>query len=305
MGTEELMRRRFVTLDVFTHRRFAGNQLAVVLDAEDLDDGVMMHSIAREFNLAETVFVLSPQNPANRARLRIFTPAVEMPFAGHPTIGTAVLLNRIDGGSARKFVLEEGVGPIPCATESINGERGRARFQLARLPEELEARSDAQTMALALGLAPDEIGFEMFLPSLWSAGISFSFVPVRGLDAIRRCRPNLEHWDAAFARHGRSSAYVFCRETVEAGSDFHARMFAPRFGNFEDSATGSAAAAFAGVLCRCAPLPGGEHDFIIEQGYEIDRPSRITLSVAVQNRQLVAVAISGEAVIVSEGVIEA
>jgi trans-2,3-dihydro-3-hydroxyanthranilate isomerase len=179
MVTEELMRRRFVTLDVFTHRRFAGNPLAIVLDAEDLDDGVMQ-SIAREFNLAETVFVQPPRNQENRARLRFFTPVVEMPFAGHPTIGTAVLLNRIDGGSARKFVLEEGVGPVPCATESIGNDRGRARFELARLPEELEAPPDPQTIALALGLAPDEIGFRMFRPSLWSAGISFSFVPVRG-----------------------------------------------------------------------------------------------------------------------------
>jgi trans-2,3-dihydro-3-hydroxyanthranilate isomerase len=157
------MRRRFVTLDVFTHRRFAGNQLAVVLDAEDLDDA-LMQSIAREFNLSETVFVQLPQNQENRARLRIFTPAVELPFAGHPTIGTAVLLNRIDGGSARTFVVEEGVGPVSCTTESIDDERGRARFQLTRQPEELEAPGDAQAMALALGLAPDEIGLEPAFP---------------------------------------------------------------------------------------------------------------------------------------------
>ena len=298
------MRRRFVTLDVFTNRRFAGNPLAVVLDAEGLD-GAVMQAIAREFNLAETVFVLPPQNAANRARLRIFTPAVELPFAGHPTIGTAVLLNRSDGGMAREFVLEEGVGPLPCGAEPIDSERGRARFRLPRLPEELEAPTDVQAMALALGLAAEDIGFETFGPCLWSAGISFSFVPVCDLDAIRRCRPNLEHWDAAFTRHGRSSAYVFCRQTAEAGAAFHARMFAPRFGIFEDPATGSAAAAFAGVLCRYVPPPEGEHDFTIEQGYEIDRPSRITLSVTVQDRQLVAAAISGEAVIVSDGVIEA
>lgn len=298
------MHRRFFTLDVFTHRRFAGNPLAVVLDAEDLDDEVMQ-SIAREFNLAETVFVQPPQNPANRARLRIFTPAVEMPFAGHPTIGTAVLLSRIDGGSAREFVLEEGVGPVPCAAEAIDRERGRARFQLPHLPEELEVAADVQTMALALGLGPGEIGFENFRPSSWSAGISFSFVPVRDLDAIRRCRPNLERWDAAFARHGRSSAYVFCRETVEAGSAFHTRMFAPRLGIFEDSATGSAAAAFAGAFCRFAPPADGAHDIVIEQGYELGRPSLITLSMTVRHRDLVEAAIGGNAVAVSEGTIDA
>lgn len=298
------MRRRFVTLDVFTHRRFAGNQLAVVLDAEELDDEAMQ-SIAREFNLAETVFVQPPQNPENRARLRIFTPTVEHPFAGHPTIGTAVLLTRLDGGSARKFVLEEGIGPVACRTETIDGERGRAWFDLGRWPEELEAAADTQGMALALGLTPDDIGFEMFRPALWSAGISFSFVPVRDLDAIRRCRPDLERWDAAFERHGRSSAYVFCRETVESGSAFHARMFAPRFGIYEDAATGSAAAAFAGILCRFAPPSDGAHEIVIEQGYEIGRPSLITLAVTMQNRELVGAAIGGDAVVVTEGTIDA
>jgi trans-2,3-dihydro-3-hydroxyanthranilate isomerase len=146
---------------------------------------------------------------------------------------------------------------------------------------------------------------EMFRPSLWSAGISFSFVPVRDLNAIRRCRPSLEHWDAAFARYGRSSAYVFCRETVETGAAFHARMFAPRDGIFEDSATGSAAAAFAGALQRFAPPADGTHDIVIEQGYEMGRPSLTTLSVTVQNHELVGSAIGGEAVAVTEGTIDA
>ncbi|HTW51677.1 MAG TPA: PhzF family phenazine biosynthesis protein [Stellaceae bacterium] len=298
------MRRRFVTLDVFTSRRFAGNPLAVVLDAEGLETEAMQ-AIAREFNLAETVLVLPPQDPAHRARLRIFTPATELPFAGHPTVGTAVLLNRLDGGGARDFVLEEKIGPIPCATASIDPGRGRARFQLARLPEPLGEPAARETIAAALGLAPEEIGFDDFRPSLWSAGISFTFVPVRGLDAIRRCEPRLEHWKAAFARHERSSAYVFCRETVEAGSAFHARMFAPRLGVYEDPATGSAAAAFAGALLRFAPPGDGEHDTVIEQGFELGRPSLITLSVAVRDRRLTGAAIGGEAIAVSEGTIDA
>lgn len=296
------MRRRFVTLDVFTGRRFAGNPLAVVLEAEGLD-GEAMQAIAREFNLAETVFVLPPQDPAHRARLRIFTPATELPFAGHPTIGTAVLLNRIDGGNGREFVLEESIGLIPCTTASIDRERGRARFQLARLPEELGSAADAETIAAAIGLEPDEIGCDDFRPSLWSAGISFTYVPVRSLAAIRRCEPRLEHWEKAFTQHDRSSAYVFCRETVEAGSAFHARMFAPRLGIHEDPATGAAAAGFAGALFRFAPPIDATHDVLIEQGYEMGRPSLITLSVTVQNRQLAGAAIGGEAVAVAEGTI--
>jgi trans-2,3-dihydro-3-hydroxyanthranilate isomerase len=298
------MRRRFATLDVFTGRRFSGNPLAVVLDADGLDS-TAMQAIAREFNLAETVFVLPPEDPAHRARIRIFTPAVEMPFAGHPTVGTAVLLNRIDGGGSRDFVLEQGIGPVPCATASTDGGRGRARFQLARLPRELGEVGTLATIAAALGLAPEEIGLDNFRTSLWSAGISFTFVPVRSLDTIRRCQPDLKHWDAAFTRHERSSAYVFCRETVQAGSAFHARMFAPRLGVYEDPATGSAAAAFAGALLRFVPPVDGERDFPIEQGYEVGRPSLITLSMTVRDGQLAAAAISGEAVTVSDGSIDA
>ena len=170
------MRRRFVTFDVFTARRFAGNPLAVVLDADGLDNDTMQ-AIAREFNFSETVFVLPPRDPAHRARLRIFNPVTELAFAGHPTVGTAVLLNRIDGGGTREVVLEEGVGPISCSTASLDHERGHARFRLARLPEEVGEAADAETIATALGLQPNEIGFDDFRPSLWSAGISFSLVP--------------------------------------------------------------------------------------------------------------------------------
>jgi trans-2,3-dihydro-3-hydroxyanthranilate isomerase len=298
------MRRRFVTLDVFTSRRFGGNPLAVVLDAEGLETAAMQ-AVAREFNLAETVFVLPPHDVAHLARLRIFTPATELPFAGHPTIGTAVLLNRINGGGTRRFVLEEAIGPISCTTASLDAERGHARFQLARLPEEVGEAGLRETIATALGITPGEIGFDRFRPSLWSAGISFTLVPVCSLSAIQRCQPRLEHWDAAFTRHERSSAYVFCRETAESGSAFHARMFAPRLGVHEDPATGAAAAAFAGALLRFAPPPEGEHDVVIEQGYELRRPSLITLSLTVRNRQLADAAIGGDAVAVSEGTIEA
>jgi len=298
------MRRKFVTLDVFNHTRFAGNPLAVVLDAEGLETGVM-RKIAHEFNLAETVFVLPPAQPAHRARLRIFTPAAELPFAGHPTVGTAVLLNRIDGGGAREFVLEEPIGLIPCATASIDPDCGTARFRLARLPEEGGQPRDAEAIAPALGLEPDDIGCGDFEPSCWSAGVPLTFVPVQGLEAIRRCEPNLARWSAAFGGDGHAAAYVFCRETIEAGSAFHARMFAPRLGVMEDPATGAAAAAFAGLLARFAPPVDGEHEFTIEQGCEMGRPSFIRLAMTMRDRQLVAAAISGEAIVVTEGTIEA
>ena len=298
------MRRHFITLDVFTSRRFDGNPLAVVFDGEGLE-GNSMQAIAREFNLAETVFVLPPQVPGASGAPAHLHARRELPFAGHPTVGTAVLLNRIDGGGARELVVEEGIGPISCATASIDPDRGRARFELARIPEELGGAVDREILAAALGLAPEEIGFDDSAPSLRSAGISFTYVPVRGLDALKRCEPNLEYWEAAFTRHERSSAYVFCRETVEPGSAFHARMFAPRLGIYEDPATGSAAAAFAGVLHHFMPTGNGSRTVVIEQGYQIGRPSLITLSMTVREGQLAGAAIGGEAIAVTDGTIEA
>src|SRR5215470_13067543 len=270
------MRRRFATLDVFTDRRFAGNPLAVVLEPEGLD-GAAMQSIAREFNLSETVFVLPPADKAHRAKLRIFTPMTELPFAGHPTVGSAVLLNRIDGGAGRRdIVVEEGIGPVRCAVEAIDADTGSARFELARLPAEAGATGPTAAIAAALGLAERDIGFDKFKPARWSAGVEFNYVPLTGLDAMRRCRPDTARWSEAFL--GRGSAFLFCRETVEPGHDFHARMFAPRGGIPEDPATGSAVAALAGVLAHFTRLADGTHDLVVEQGYEMGRPSLIKLS---------------------------
>src|SRR5712691_1069785 len=143
------MRRRFVTLDVFTNKRFAGNPLAVVLDPQGLD-AASMQAIAREFNLAETVFVLPPVDPARRARLRIFTPATELPFAGHPTVGTAVLIGRMDRKGACEIVLEEDVGNVRCVVEPIGADRGRASFDLPRLPQEIGPAAAGSELAAAL-----------------------------------------------------------------------------------------------------------------------------------------------------------
>jgi trans-2,3-dihydro-3-hydroxyanthranilate isomerase len=298
------MRRQFFTLDVFTSRRFAGNPLAVVLDADGLDE-VSMQMIACEFNLAETVFVLPARESSHRACLRIFTPVAELPFAGHPTVGTAVLLNRIDGGGSRKIVLEEGIGPIHCATNSVDADRGRASFELTQLPEEVGSAATPGAIAEALGLSIDDIGFGTYRPSRWSAGVPITFVPVRNLEAIRRCQTHMTHWEAAFGRDKARIAYVFCRETVEVGSAFHARMFAPRLGVVEDPATGAAVAAFSGVYLHFEQQPDGHHDLSVEQGYEMGRPSLIGLSVTVTDRELAAATITGDAIVVSEGRIDA
>jgi len=294
------MRRRFVTLDVFTDKRFAGNPLAVVLDAEGLE-APAMQQIAREFNHPETVFVLPPADPAHRARLRIFTPAAELPFAGHPTVGTAVLLGRIDGGGQRELVVEEGIGPVRCRTTMSDADSGRAAFVLPRLPVEAGQGPDAAAAAAALSLDAADIGFQGFRPARWSAGVAQNFIPVRSRAAIGRARPVAERFEATFAVDGRDVAYLYCAEVAEAGHHFHARMFAPGLGVREDPATGSAAAGFAGLLAASGRYADGEHMVRIEQGYEMGRPSLIDLTLTMRGGKLAAATVGGGAVVVTEG----
>jgi trans-2,3-dihydro-3-hydroxyanthranilate isomerase len=299
------MRRRFVTLDVFTQKRFAGNPLAVVLEPDGLDTAAMQ-AIAREFNLSETVFVFPPADEQHRARLRIFTPGRELPFAGHPTVGTAVLLGRIDGGdTARAFVLEENIGPVTCRVEPTGADSGRATFDIPRLPEQVGKVADAATQAAALSLAPGDMGFSDYSASRWSAGNPFTFVPVRGLDAMARARPDLARFNAAFGGGDFCSSFVFCAETAEAGNTFHARMFSPGVGVMEDPATGSAAAAFAGYLVAHGGYRDGEHSVRIEQGYEMGRPSLMELTLKIAGGKLTGASIGGSSVVVTEGTIEA
>ena len=292
------MRRRFATLDVFTDRRFAGNPLAVVLEPQGLE-GDAMQAIAREFSHPETVFVFAPADPGHRARLRIFTPARELPFAGHPTVGTAVLLALSDRASAGSdLVLEEGIGPVRCTLEAVSAGRGSARFALPQLSTQAGSAPDAAAVAAGLALSPGDIDGT---PARWSAGNPLSFVPIRSLAAVARCRPDPVKFEAAFGATG--AAYVFCKETAEPGHHFHARMFAPGLGFAEDPATGPAAAAFAGLI---APqLADGEHAIVIEQGYEMGRPSLMRVTAGVSGGRLNSAAIGGDAVVVTEGTLEA
>lgn len=297
------MPRRFVTLDVFTSTRLAGNPLAVVLDADGLDDAAMM-AITREFNLSETVFVRPPANPAHRARLRIFTPGRELPFAGHPTVGTAVLLSTLDGHDTTDFVLEEQVGPVRCRVRPSGRDAGHAEFDLPRLPSREGGTGDPNAMASALGLTTSDLGVDGWPAEVWSAGNPFTFVPVRGIDAIRRCRVDLGAFDQAFAAGGRA-AFVFCRETVDREHDVHARMFAPTSGPIEDPATGSAVAAFAGYLAAHGGYADGDRVIRVEQGYEMGRPSLIELRMTHSGGRVSTASIGGPAVIVAEGTLRA
>jgi len=297
------MSRRFITLDVFTGERFAGNPLAVVLEAEGLDTGAMQR-IAKEFNLSETVFVLPPSEPRQRADIRIFTPARELPFAGHPTVGTAVLLALLDQNGqpgAVAFGLKEQVGIVPCAVEVKDAASGTARFRLPRLPFVWGEGKESKDCAWSLGLDPTEIGFDQHIPSRHSAGVAYDLVPVSSLDALARSKPQGEVFDKVFGDSDHPSAYVYARIPDAEGLRFRARMFGPGMGVAEDPATGSAAAAFAGALMQCEPLGDGEHNIVIEQGVEMGRPSEIALQMVIKDGALASAEIGGGAVMVSRG----
>ncbi len=292
------MTHRYHVLDVFTETPLAGNPLAVVHDADDLD-GEAMQTIAREFNLSETVFVLKPVNPVHTARLRIFTPTKELPFAGHPTVGTAILLARLNwpGDVAREglVVLEEELGTIRVGVALDDG-RSFAEFDIPEKPRRLEPDPDVELAAAALGLMPSELGFENHRPSRWSAGVDFPFVPVRNLEVMRRCRIERRAFEKAFGE----TAYVYTRETLSQENDFHARMFAPGLGLDEDPATGSAAAAFAGVVMTFDGPTAGAHRYRIEQGHIMGRPSLVELELGIK-KGIAVVRIGGAAVMIAEG----
>jgi trans-2,3-dihydro-3-hydroxyanthranilate isomerase len=298
------MRRRFITLDVFTRRRFAGNPLGMVFDSEGLDTDAMQ-TIAKEFNYSETVFIAPPQDAGHRAAMRIFTPSSELPFAGHPTVGAAVGLARAAGEKAASFVIAEKIGPVPCDVRMHDADAGFAEFKLPQLPQAAGALPDAATLAAGLGLDATDIDVKAFPPSRWSAGVPFAMVAVRSLAAAGRARPNGEAFTKAFGQGGPAKAYVICEEAAEAGHQLHVRMFAPGLGIAEDPATGSALASFAGLYVAHKRPADGVHELAVEQGYEMGRPSVLHLSLDVRGGALRSAAIGGDAVVVTEGVIEA
>lgn len=299
---------KFYTLDVFTDQRFGGNPLAVVMGADDLS-GELMQSIAREFNLSETVFVQTSTRPAHSAKMRIFTPRSEIPFAGHPTIGTATLLAELNapahnGEKDALVILEQGIGTVRVGARFRAGTAAFAEFDAPKLPAEAGVLPPVDVVAAGLGLIPSEVGFENHKPLCYAAGHTFAFVPVSSLEAIRRARVNGSHWEKAFEEQGVSGVYVYTRQCEHTNGAFHVRMFAPQVGIPEDPATGSAAVGLAGLVHQFDGLPDGTHKRVVEQGYEMGRPSLIALTLVVASGKLTTVRIGGSSVRVSEGTLE-
>lgn len=296
------MTRKFAIMDVFTDTVTTGNQLGVVYDCEGLQSADMAR-IAREFNFPETIFISPSELPDCAARIRIFTPANELPFAGHPTVGAAIAVAQRDGlqaGQSMDLKLEEGVGPVSCRVRFGESDFF-AEFDLPVIAEETMPHGSLADVAAALSIDEADIGFENHEQSGFFAGLPYDFVPVKDLEVAARVKVNMQHWHSAFGTHSHNSAYVYCRETADANNQFHARMFAPDAGIPEDPATGSAVASFAGVVAKFENLNDGQHTIRIEQGVEMDRASLISLSLEMKGGAIDSGSIGGNAVVFARG----
>jgi trans-2,3-dihydro-3-hydroxyanthranilate isomerase len=299
------VRARFYTLDVFTDRTFGGNPLAVFPDAAKIPEAALQ-SIALELNLSETVFVYPPADTKHTRRVRIFTPVYEMPFAGHPTVGCAfalAALGEIPLAGETRIVLEEGVGPVPVL---IRGEFKRpvfAQLSVAKLPETGPPPPGRSHLADMLSLDPSDILGGMTAPQAISCGFPFLIVPLRDLDAVKRARVRMDQWDSALKSYWAPDVMVFARDAEREGV-IRARVFVPGQGIIEDPATGSAAAALGGYLAARESAPSGNFTYVVEQGFEIKRPSIIELEVDKKDGEVTAVRVGGSAVMVSEAMME-
>jgi trans-2,3-dihydro-3-hydroxyanthranilate isomerase len=298
------MRVPFVTADVFTDRAFGGNQLAVFPDAREIDPALML-AITREFNFSETTFVLPPANPRHAARVRIFTPGGEIPFAGHPTIGTAHVLAEAGlikmTGDLTQIVFEETAGPVPVTIKQKNGTVEFCQLTAAKLPEAGPQPPARERLAAVLALPVDALKSGDWAPQVVSCGMPFLFIPLRDRKAVSAARVKMDAWEEVFAGGGTSEIVVFSMDGEQPGSDVHARMFAPRIGIPEDPATGGAAVALAGYLASRDPRPEGSLRWVIEQGFEMGRPSILAAEADKAAGQVTATRVGGSSVIVSEG----
>lgn len=286
----------FVTYDVFTDRKFAGNQLAVLLDAEGLTPE-QMQTITREFNLAETSFVLPPEDPANTAQVRIFTPGYEMPFAGHPTVGTAIAIARARGLNGEvRLELNAGVFPV---TVTLSDGGGDAEFQNPNLPVETGAAPPVEKLAAALSLPVGAIDAGRHKPRRAGAGVEFIYVHA-AMEDVKRAKVDSAAWDALGIDEV-VGVYLYAMGGAAPDASWHVRMFAPGAGIWEDPATGSAAAGLPAQIIRSQKIEDCVHRWVIEQGFEMGRPSRIIATVAVEGGEIASVRIGGAAVFMQKG----
>jgi trans-2,3-dihydro-3-hydroxyanthranilate isomerase len=309
--TLRLMRFRYLTADVFTDRPFGGNPLAVFPDARGISDARMQQT-ARELNLSETVFVFPPEDSKHTRRLRIFTPAAEIPFAGHPTVGTAFVLGAVGevalAGAETRVTFEEGVGPVPVTIRAAGGKPVFAELTAAMLPEVGPSPPALPDLAGMLSLDPSDLldgaNEHRDAPEAVSCGVPFLYIPLRDRDAVRRARLRPDRWEELVAGSWAQEVYVFARDPELSGSAVRSRMFAPRMGIIEDPATGSATASLGGYLASRSPERDGTLRWVVEQGFEMGRPSLLHLEADKRDGAVTAVRVGGSSVLMSEGWME-
>ena len=296
------MQRRYVTVDVFTDRAFGGNQLAVVLDAGGLSTA-QMQAIAVEFNYSETTFVLPPGDSANDAHVRIFTVTRELPFAGHPNVGTAFVLAGRAAKPPARLKFEEGAGLVPV---EILQEGGRVVGAELTAPQRFVQSSQisAERVAACASLSETDILVDTHPPLVVSVGVPFLVAELRSRDALRRASPDA----AAFARTLPSddafAVYLYTRDVVQAEkpADLQARMFHPGLsGLTEDPATGSATLAAAALLAQLSSERDGELKLRVGQGVDMGRPSLLLTRVRKENGAVVSAHVGGGCVEMMEG----
>jgi trans-2,3-dihydro-3-hydroxyanthranilate isomerase len=298
-----LMRRySYCTVDVFTTTRFGGGPLAVLPDARGLTTAEMQ-AITREFNYSETTFVLPPEDPSHTRRVRIFTPGSEVPFAGHPTLGTAHVLAAIGEipQGTRRVVLGEEVGPVPVTLQWTDGVPSFAQFSVAKLPEVLPLRPTSSELAAMLSLEPEEVLTGAMAPQPVSCGLPYTVIPLRSLDAVRRARFRTDLWERALAGSDVHLVFVFALEAEDPAHQVHARMFAPGVSIAEDPACGSGCSALGGYLGMRDTTANGTLRWAVEQGYEMGRPSLLNVECEKRDGVITAIRVGGNSVMVCQG----
>lgn len=297
-------RLRFFTLDVFTRSAFGGKPLIVFEDADALSSAEML-ALAREFNLPAAAFLYAPQDPTNSVRVRIFTAAGERPFATHAAIGVAVLLAKTRAEEMlahRPVVVAIEFGNTVVSCEVIQNRAGicYAEFALAGLPRSFGEAPDAEALARAVALAPENIGFGAHAPRVWRAFERFVFAPLTSLDALECARPSPV--DLAQILGDASGLFLYARDlhAEEAQDDMvYARLFDPS--GAEDPANGEAAVAFAGAVMEFERFDHGARQIFIEQGYAQERGGRVTLRLCAFEGTAAALCLGGQAVEIAEG----
>ncbi|MCX7362047.1 MAG: PhzF family phenazine biosynthesis protein [Alphaproteobacteria bacterium] len=288
----------FVTVDVFTDRKFGGNPLAVVPDAQGLSTD-QMQAIAAEFNLAETTFVLPPEDPAHTAHVRIFTPKSEMPFAGHPNVGTAFVLAHLGKAAGDRFVFEEKAGLVPL---DITRENGRVVATRLAAPKQLSLGETIapEIVASAVGLSAADI---VRPPVLASTGVTFVFAELASRAVLKAATYNTD----VFVKHlpmDRAVGIHLYVPAKEEGVEIQTRMFAPLYGVPEDPATGGANVTLIGLLAHLDPRPDLTLSKTIGQGFDMGRPSILEASAEKKAGKVVATYIGGRCVPMMSGTIE-